>query len=679
MTGALALFLLAASCMSDHNPSGPSSLAWTPVEGGNDFTTDRRPGRGPTSRLAVSPAGVTLAPSSSQIFSASLRLKRQESDSVAIRWTATGGTVDSNGMYTAGPALGSYRVIAHWSSLADTATVTIATVSPTPITLDLSPAIVSLSSGVQTQFTAVRKASDGTSLPVNPRYTATGGSVSSTGSYTAGSVPGTYQVVATDTSTGGTDTSTVTITSTAPVLDAVILTPVSLSLTSGAQQQFSAIGKMSDGSTSPVAVSWVVSGGTMSSPGLYTAGQTAGSYRVIATAVAGALADTAAVTITTSSTVPPALGVPILPGESIQAAVNAHGAGTAFLIKAGRHLRQSVVPKNGNVFRCEAGAVMDGENATAHAFASSGGNPDSVTIVGCRVRRYTPPAQQGAISASGSLPSQSTTGWVLDSVQADSNANGGIRMGHRMTVRRSAARWNSKIGITGVGDGLVVEATEIAWNNPSGTGLGFEAGGTKFALTNGLILRNNFVHHNKGPGLWTDIDNDGYLIEGNRVEDNMQEGIVTEISYSGVIRNNVVKRNGLGDSRSTSWLWGAGIGVHSSGGSGLEITGNTVEGNAHGIALIQQNRGSGSKGPYLVQNVWVHDNTVTQGATGATGAAQDVGSTAIFTSRNNRHGRNTYLVKTGNPRPFVWNDQWLQWSGWVAAGRDAGGSQTLVP
>ena len=281
----------------------------------------------------------------------------------------------------------------------------------------------------------------------------------------------------------------------------------------------------------------------------------------------------------------------ILPGQSIQAAVNANGAGTTYLIKAGRHSRQSVLPKSGDAFRCEPGAILDGENLTAHAFTRSGGDPDNVRIVGCVIERYAPPAQMGAILAGGHAASDGTSGWIVDSTEVRNNANLGIRLGARMKVRWSYVHHNGQLGIGGTGDDILIEGNEIAYNNPSNLGdLNFEAGGTKFVLTNRLVVRNNFVHHNTGPGLWTDIDNDATLFEGNLVEDNLREGIVTEISYSAIIRNNTVRRNGLGDSRSAAWLWGAGIGIHASGGTGIEIYGNVLEGNAHGIALIQQNR-----------------------------------------------------------------------------------------
>ena len=72
----------------------------------------------------------------------------------------------------------------------------------------------------------------------------------------------------------------------------------------------------------------------------------------------------------------------IVPGESIQAKVDANPAGTTFLLKAGTHVRQSVVPKAGDVFRGEPGTVLDGQNATAFAFRGWNGTRwvDGVTL-----------------------------------------------------------------------------------------------------------------------------------------------------------------------------------------------------------------------------------------------------------------------------------------------------------
>ena len=67
----------------------------------------------------------------------------------------------------------------------------------------------------------------------------------------------------------------------------------------------------------------------------------------------------------------PITAIAIAPGENIQAKVDANPAGTTFLLKEGTHVRQSVVPKDGNVFRGERGTVLDGQNVTAFAFKGS--------------------------------------------------------------------------------------------------------------------------------------------------------------------------------------------------------------------------------------------------------------------------------------------------------------------
>jgi hypothetical protein len=60
--------------------------------------------------------------------------------------------------------------------------------------------------------------------------------------------------------------------------------------------------------------------------------------------------------------------VSVLPGQSIQAAVDANPPGATILLKTGTHVRQTVVPKDNDTFLGESGTVMDGQNATQFAF-----------------------------------------------------------------------------------------------------------------------------------------------------------------------------------------------------------------------------------------------------------------------------------------------------------------------
>jgi parallel beta-helix repeat protein len=186
-------------------------------------------------------------------------------------------------------------------------------------------------------------------------------------------------------------------------------------------------------------------------------------------------------------------------------------------------------------------------------------------------------------------------------------------------------------------------------------------------VTDRLIARGNFVHHNFGPGLWTDIDNINTLYENNTVEDNEQMGIFHEISYAAVIRNNIVRRNGFGF---TAWIWGSGILIAAS--PNVEVYGNTVEGNAHGIGAVQQNRGSGAFGAHEISNLYVHDNLVSM-SQGQTGLVQDIGDTSYFTSRNNRFDRNQYHLGS-NAYYFTWMNGSRNETQWKGYGLDVAGS-----
>jgi hypothetical protein len=174
------------------------------------------------------------------------------------------------------------------------------------VSLMITPKIDTLIPAEKRLFIAKGVHNNGDTVDVSAAWKATGGQITPNGEYQAGLMPGRYQVIGTHNSGTLTDTAEVVVSaSESPTLIAIALTPASVSLSAGATQQFTASGKMSDGSPSPVTVSWSATGGTISSAGLYTAGQTAGTFRVIASQSGGTLADTATVTVTAPSTTPP--------------------------------------------------------------------------------------------------------------------------------------------------------------------------------------------------------------------------------------------------------------------------------------------------------------------------------------------------------------------------------------
>jgi len=175
--------------------------------------------------------------------------------------------------------------------------------------ISITPTSADLKTGEQFTFVAQGWV-QGSNTPVTPSVTwsATGGSVTQGGVYTAGSTAGTFYVKAVSNTGSPKDSATVNIASAvapppAPTLKNIELTPASVTLLPGDAQAFQALGRMTDGSTMPASVTYSQTGGTMSGS-TYTAGSQSGTYRVIATE-AGGKADTSLVTIQLVTPPPP--------------------------------------------------------------------------------------------------------------------------------------------------------------------------------------------------------------------------------------------------------------------------------------------------------------------------------------------------------------------------------------
>ena len=66
--------------------------------------------------------------------------------------------------------------------------------------------------------------------------------------------------------------------------------------------------------------------------------------------------------------------------------------------------------------------------------------------------------------------------------------------------------------------GVLIDGNEISYNNFAKFRPGNESGGAKFGVTDGLAARNNFVHHNDGPGLWLDANNIRAVLSTTRLK-----------------------------------------------------------------------------------------------------------------------------------------------------------------
>ena len=261
--------------------------------------------------LNVTPRSVTIETNQRVRFISQSRNFRGDLISMPVAWGATGGTISTDGVFSSA-ASGSFKVVGRGKGWKDTSVVIVVPPASDLVRLAVTPDSVTLSAGAKKTFSVTGYQSDGTSVTVGVTWSATGGTVDPSGVYTADSTGGAYHVIATNTAGTLADTAIVRITPPpAPTLTSLILSPITVSLTSGTTRQFKAYGRNSAGDSVAVSVAFNATGGTITSGGLYTAGQTAGNFRVIASA--SGLADTAPVTLSSASTSALEVGIPFGP------------------------------------------------------------------------------------------------------------------------------------------------------------------------------------------------------------------------------------------------------------------------------------------------------------------------------------------------------------------------------
>ncbi|MFB7222342.1 right-handed parallel beta-helix repeat-containing protein [Streptomyces sp. NPDC056227] len=276
--------------------------------------------------------------------------------------------------------------------------------------------------------------------------------------------------------------------------------------------------------------------------------------------------------------------------------------GTTFWLRPGKHRLDpdryaQVIPKEGNRYLGAPGAVLDGRKKNQYAF---GGTARNVTIRYLTVQSFVAPRDEGVVNH------DSADEWVIEHTKIQRNSGAGLMAGARQQVRASCLRDNGQYGMnaykaTGRISGLVVEGNEIVGNNTDDweqqrKGCGC-TGGIKFWAVNGADVRGNWVHDNRGTGLWADTNNNDFRIEDNVLEENDGAALIYETSYNAVIRKNTIRRN--------NWVEGRKYADHSdnfpyatiylseSGGEPrirartdkIEIYRNVLENNWNGITL----------------------------------------------------------------------------------------------
>ncbi|GAM17831.1 hypothetical protein SAMD00019534_010060 [Acytostelium subglobosum LB1] len=283
-------------------------------------------------------------------------------------------------------------------------------------------------------------------------------------------------------------------------------------------------------------------------------------------------------------TTPPPGAIVIPAGDN--SGIDWNQPGKTFWFAPGIHthgddLYGQVIPGDNTTYIGAPGAIFDGRNINLN-YGTGLSNNDEATV-----------------------NHDYGSGWIVEYCWIHDNDGAGLFLGSGSTTRFNCLQNNGQFGFAsynpaGIYD-IVLTDNEVVGNNVDNwelhrPGCGCTGGG-KFWDVHGAIVKNNWVHHNLGPGLWADNNNAMFLFENNLIEENDGMGIFYEISYNFVIRNNTFRRNSIlnGKQRSTagdSFPEGA-IYISESGGDVLggpryiqsEISYNLFENNWDGIVL----------------------------------------------------------------------------------------------
>ena len=202
--------------------------------------------------VSVSPTTANLAAGATQTFTATVTA---DGTNAGVTWTASVGSITSGGVYTAPTPVSTATATITATSKADTSKSGTATVTLTPISVSVAPTTATLIGGATQTFTPT--VTGDTTLNQGVTWTASTGTITAGGIYTAPSVITTTSATVTATSkTDPTKVGTAAITLTPISVSSI--SPASINLGTGGSQAFT-VTVANDGSNS--GATWSIGAG----------------------------------------------------------------------------------------------------------------------------------------------------------------------------------------------------------------------------------------------------------------------------------------------------------------------------------------------------------------------------------------------------------------------------------
>ncbi len=386
---------------------------------------------GDLTTIAVTPDPASLAINGSQQFTAVGTDFAGVVVTFAPVWSVTsgGGTISSAGMFTAGTAPGTFTSTVKATSGSVFATATVLVTAGPLASIVVTPSTSSVGVGATSQYVAVGKDASGNVVQFTPSWSVElgGGSISTTGLFTAGTATGTF--TNTVRASAGALSGTASVVVTAGPLASISVAPNPVTLAAGLSQQFTAVG--SDATNNVVGISpvWsVVNGGgnINSSTGLFTAGLAAGTYNATVKATSGGVSGFATVTVTTVAvptlatiTVAPNPATMLTGGTQQFTAVGRDGNGDVFPITPMWSVENTGGSIDLNTGLFTAGIVTGTFNNTVKATSGTISGTSTVNVTAVLPPPPTPLVPLGDAAPNGIMAGTAVTCITGGTINAD--------------------------------------------------------------------------------------------------------------------------------------------------------------------------------------------------------------------------------------------------------------------
>ena len=419
--------------------------------------------------IVLTPSSANVNAGGSQAFSASAKDSCNNTVSASFTWSVASGagSIGSTGSYTAPCTPGSYASAVTVTSGSVSAHADVSVSVGALATLSVSPTNPTVPAGSTQQFTANGADACGNGVTASPSWSVVngGGSISSSGLFTAGSSAGTFANTIQASANGITATTGVTIA--AGSVASLVVSPANATIGIGQHQTFTVTASDSSGNSINVTPTWSVinGGGTIdASTGIFTAGNVSGTFNGTVQASAGGITATATVSVlpgaTASIFVNPTTATLAPNGTTTFSAqtVDAHGNATTDTVTWTADPSAGTVT-SGGVFHAgsNAGSYPNAVTASVGSLSASA----SVTI------SQTALSQLNLLPASTSVRAGGTIAFSVTGVDVDGNT---VTVSPTWTILHGGGTIDSNgVFTAGTAPGTFVDTVQASANGLSAT------------------------------------------------------------------------------------------------------------------------------------------------------------------------------------------------------------------